>query len=185
MRRMVTCFILLSITLQVFAQNRDSLRLVLTAMKDDTAKVLKYYEYGDLFSGDISDTATLYYDKGKALAEKLDFKRGIGAYASHYIVILNNRGEYGEALQLTKEALIIFKTLGDKKELSAAYLNIGSNGNIFQTFNRPQKTTSNQKNWQKRRVIFAYREQQIIILQEFFLIFNNTRKEKNMRKHLL
>lgn len=134
MRRTVTCFMWLGITLQVFAQNKDSLRLVLTVMKDDTTKVLKYYEYGDLFSDNVPDTATLYYNKGKALAEKLDFKKGIGAYASHYIVILNNRGEYGEALQLAKEALTIFKALDDKKELSTAYLNVGSEWQYLSDF---------------------------------------------------
>ncbi|MBX2925282.1 MAG: sensor histidine kinase [Chitinophagaceae bacterium] len=134
MRRIVTCIICLFITFQCISQDLDSLRLRLTVMKEDTTKVLTYYACGDLFVQEAPDSAAFYYNKGKALAEKLDFKKGMAAYASHYIVLLNTRGEYNEALHLAKEALAIFQTLGDKKELSTAYLNVGSEWQYLSDF---------------------------------------------------
>ncbi len=72
--------------------------------------------------------------KEKRLHEKLDFKNGIAAYASHYIVLLNNKGAFNEALELAKEALAIYKTAGDKKELAVAYLNVGSEWQYLSDF---------------------------------------------------
>lgn len=134
MRRIVTCIIYLLIGFQCISQEMDSLRLRLTVMKDDTAKVFTFYTYGNMFVQDTPDSAAFYYNKGKTLAEKLGFKKGIAAYASYYIVLLNIKGEYNEALQLTKEALAIYKTLGDKRDLSTAYLNVGNEWQYLSDF---------------------------------------------------
>lgn len=123
---MAACFVLLIASLQSLAQNRDSLRLRLAVMNEDPAKVDALYVYGETFVDENPDSAIAYYNKGRALAEKLHFKKGIAGYSSYYIVVLNNKGAYNEALQLAKEALAIYKTLGNKKDLSIGYLNVGS-----------------------------------------------------------
>src|SRR5688500_340140 len=95
-----------------YGQKNDSLLRLLQSANEDSSKVLLYYEYGEAMENNDSDSATYYYKKGKELAEKIGLKKGIGAFASHYIVILNNRGEFKEALKIAREALDIYKTSG-------------------------------------------------------------------------
>ena len=115
-------------------QKTDSLQKLLHLAKEDSSKVLLYYEYGEALENNDADSAVYYYQKGKELAEKIGFKKGIGAFASHYIVILNNRGEFKEALKIAKEALDIYKISGDKKDLAVAYLNVGSEWQYLSDF---------------------------------------------------
>ncbi|MGN6438611.1 MAG: tetratricopeptide repeat protein [Agriterribacter sp.] len=134
MQQLAVCFVLLTACLQSLAQNRDSLRLRLSVMKEDSAKVDALYVYGETFAGDNLDSAAAYYNKGRALAEKLNFKKGIAGYSSYYIVLLNNKGAYKEALAMAKEALAIYQALGNKKDLSIAYLNVGSEWQYLSDF---------------------------------------------------
>lgn len=112
----------------------DSLRTMLHKSGDDTTKALLYYQYGKLFETESPDSAVYYYNKAYELAKKLAFKRGQAAYASHYIVILNNQGKFREALALCKEALTLYEEIGDKRDLSVAYLNYGSEWQYLSDF---------------------------------------------------
>jgi two-component system NarL family sensor kinase len=112
----------------------DSLRTVLYKSGDDTTKALLYYQYGKLFETDNPDTAVHYYNKAYELSKKLTFKKGQAAYASYYIVILNNQGKFREALALCKEALTLYEEMGDKRDLSVAYLNYGSEWQYLSDF---------------------------------------------------
>jgi two-component system NarL family sensor kinase len=120
----------------IHAQNPiiDSLRNSISNAKDDTSKVFLYYEYGKQFENTHPDTALRYYNMARERSVVLNFFRGQTAYASHAIVILNNRGKFREALELCKEALILYKQIGSKKELSSAYLNIGSEWQYLSDF---------------------------------------------------
>ncbi|MBN8674085.1 MAG: tetratricopeptide repeat protein [Chitinophagales bacterium] len=112
----------------------DSLRAVLYKSGNDTTKALLYYQYGKLFETDNPDTAVFYYNKAYELSKELDFRKGQAAYASHYIVILNNQGKFREALALCKEALALYEEMGDKRDLSVAYLNYGSEWQYLSDF---------------------------------------------------
>lgn len=134
------CFnltLLFLFTLAAHAQKsnpRDSLLQLLRQAKDDTLKVNLLYEYGDIFVQEKPDSATSYFNEAKRLAQKANHPRGIAAYASHQIVVLNNRGAFKEALQVAREALEIYKQVGDKKELAVAYLNVGSEWHYLADF---------------------------------------------------
>lgn len=134
MYKIAACLLLLLATLKGTAQNRDSLRIQIAVMAEDTGKVWACYSYGETLEQESTDSAAFYYNKGRALAEKLDFKKGIAAYSSHYIVLLNNKGAYREALALAKEALAIYQNLGNKLELAVAYLNVGSEWQYLSDF---------------------------------------------------
>lgn len=134
MYRIKTFLILLLSITQARGQTIDSLRNLLDTITEDTIKVFSYYQLGDAWEPQNKDSATFYYKKGRALAEQLDFKRGIAAFSNHYIVLLNQKGLYNEALQLTQEALHIYKNIGDKKELAIAYLNIGNEWHYLSDF---------------------------------------------------
>lgn len=115
---------------------KDSLLQKINASKEDTSKVWACYIYGETLENDLPDSAAFYYKKAKALAEKIAFKRGIAAFGSHYIVILNNRGQFREALNVAKEALQLYQQEGDKKELAIANLNVGSEWQYLSDFSQ-------------------------------------------------
>lgn len=96
-------------------------------MPSDTARVAQYlrkaeeqYEKTDL------DSATFYYLKAGNLARKIKFDHGFVDFVSHYIHVLNRQGKYGEALELTLEAVKICEQIGDHSKLAAAYNNAGN-----------------------------------------------------------
>ena len=112
----------------IYAQDSEKKKAMkeLQTAKDDTTKVFKYYTLGEFFEQENPDSALFYFEKGFELAKKLDYKRGIGSYTSFAIVVLNNRGEYLKALELTKETLEHFKKYGTKRDLCIAYTNVAN-----------------------------------------------------------
>ena len=102
---LVWCALLLLISVGQSQVNRDSLRQLTTTLKDDSTKVQVFYNYGETFENDNFDSAAFYYKKAKLLAEIIGFRKGVAAFSSYYIVLLNNRGEFKEALKVAKEAL--------------------------------------------------------------------------------
>lgn len=120
--------ILLLCTGSTFAQNHvaDSLHGLLLRAGRDTQAVYLYYTYGKAIEGTQPDSAVYYYKKAKQLSEDLGYKKGIALFASHYIVVLNRRGQFREALAVTEEALDLYKEMGDDYELATAYMNVGN-----------------------------------------------------------
>jgi two-component system, NarL family, sensor kinase len=112
----------------------DSLLRIIKQSSDDTARVMLYYQYGELFESSNPDSALWYYDLARTRSKELKYQKGQAAYASNAIVILNNRGKFREALELTKEALAIYKQVGTKKDLAVAYINIGSEWQYLSDF---------------------------------------------------
>jgi two-component system, NarL family, sensor kinase len=105
---------------------QDSLWKLLQKSSADTNKVMLLLQYGELFESSSTDTALYYYRQAKALAEKLQYKKGLSTFTSYTIVILNNQGKFREALELCKENLQHWENTDNKQELAAAYINIGS-----------------------------------------------------------
>ncbi|MBL0357150.1 MAG: sensor histidine kinase [Chitinophagaceae bacterium] len=104
----------------------DSLWKLLQKSSTDTNRVLLLLQYGELFETGNTDTAMFYYKQAKALAEQLQYKKGLSAYTSYSIVILNNQGKFREALELCKENIQRWEGTGNKQEMAAAYINVGS-----------------------------------------------------------
>lgn len=128
MKKLLLFFFVLKVQL-VFSQSerlRDSLRILITKQTVDTSKALLYYEYGETFESENADSAFFYYKKGKEISDKLNYVKGIGAYVSYSILILNNQGKFKEALKLCTDLLEFLENGGSKKEMAAAYINAGS-----------------------------------------------------------
>ncbi len=115
-------------------QEADSLQGLLLRAKKDTNAVFLYYTYGNTIEDEQPDSAVYYYKKARQLSEDLDYKKGIAAFASNYIVVLNRRGQFREALAVTEEALELYKEIGDKKNLSTAYNNVGHQWHYLSDF---------------------------------------------------
>ncbi|MBN8653728.1 MAG: sensor histidine kinase [Cytophagales bacterium] len=118
----------------------DSLLRILKQLPDDTAKVMLYYQYGELFETTNPDSALWYYDLARKKSQDLNYLKGQAAYASNAIVILNNRGKFKEALGFAKEALSFYQQIGTKKDLAVANINVGSEWQYLSDFETAAKS---------------------------------------------
>lgn len=108
------------------SDEKEKLRMAIQTKPEDSIKVFTYYSYGELFELDAPDSADFYYQKGLALAKKLNSIKGQLSYASYAIVLLNHKGKYLEALELTKEAALLAEQFGYKRDLTITYVNIAN-----------------------------------------------------------
>lgn len=93
---------------------------------NDSTQIFQLYSKGEQFEQSFPDSALWYYNKAREIAQSTHYQKGIAAYASYAIVVLNNRGQFREALSLTQDALEIYLAFGSKKDQAIAYLNCGS-----------------------------------------------------------
>ncbi len=107
-------------------QVADSLQRQLSKAGRDIDAVSLYYNYGRAIEDEQPDSAVYYYKKAKRLSEDLGYKEGIAAFSSNYIVVLNRRGQFREALAVTEEALELYKEIGGDYNLTTAYMNVGN-----------------------------------------------------------
>ncbi|WP_224994415.1 tetratricopeptide repeat-containing sensor histidine kinase, partial [Cesiribacter sp. SM1] len=100
----------------------------------DSSRVLELAALGDAhFDKDQLDSATLYYKQAEKLARKIGYTRGIVQYMRDYILVLNRKGQYKEALTLAEEALELSRQLG-QADVSVAYNNIGLEYNFLANY---------------------------------------------------
>jgi signal transduction histidine kinase len=121
-----------------YSQDRkklDSLLGVINSAKHDTLKVEAFYKYGEEFESSNPDTAMHFFLKGKQLAQKIGFDKGIAVSSSYMLIVLNNKGAYKEGLEIAKEAIIIYEKRGVKKDLAIGYTNIGSQWEYLSEYN--------------------------------------------------
>jgi len=151
MRKFVPIWLLFIVqSFSVAAQvtiKKDSLFSAMQSMKEDSILVEQLYIYGELFEDEIPDTAAFYFKKAKALAQKIGYKKGEAAFSSRYIVLLNKQGAFREALIVAEEALEMYKTFGDKRELSVAHLNVGSEWQYLSDFAQASEYYLMAKKW--------------------------------------
>lgn len=112
-----------------FAQNRkiDSLRKVLSIMKDDTNKVNTLNILSHKLEGTGSyDSSLLYAHTAEALAEKTGFENGLAKAYIHIGNIYIDRGNYPLALEYENKALTISREKENEAGISTALGNIGN-----------------------------------------------------------
>ncbi|HVS96791.1 MAG TPA: tetratricopeptide repeat protein [Puia sp.] len=110
------------------AQDRipDSLRVLLQNGRQDTDRVTALLSVGDHYSIRRPDSAVFYFESARALAQRLHWPRGIAAYDSHIIQVLNDRGDYQGALRLCLEAIRIYADSGTREDRVRAYNNVAN-----------------------------------------------------------
>jgi two-component system, NarL family, sensor kinase len=117
-------------------QIKDSLQYKMEFEKNDTIRVVAYYDYGDLYVGENNDSAFFYFDQGKQLAQKKENKY-LEAFAhGYYIVPLNDRGKYKEALQICLDAeKLLIESNAKPKDFIRVYNNIANEWQYLGSFN--------------------------------------------------
>ena len=118
------------------ARTIDSLKQVIKTAKHDTTRISAYYAWGDVYLYLIPDTAMIYYEKSKALAEKfLAFKlssnvaytakKQLANALNNIGYIYSNQGDIPKAIEYYNKSLKIQEDIGDKNGLASCYYNIG------------------------------------------------------------
>ncbi|HNW50515.1 MAG TPA: sensor histidine kinase [Prolixibacteraceae bacterium] len=116
----------------------DSLIQTIRVSPDDTAKVSCLNELSWLFRIEKPDSAFIYANKAKSLAEKINFKAGIATSLSRIGEIERIRGNYNQAITAAIHALEIEKEINHaygigraNEQLTLLYTNVGQTENAI------------------------------------------------------
>jgi len=103
----------------------DSLNQVVSSTNQDTNTVNALIELSGQYRSSSPDSAIIFGNQAKSLAEKLNFQKGVGYSLKAIGLVYNIQGNYVEALRVWKQALQVFEE--NKIEVGAANMlnNIG------------------------------------------------------------
>lgn len=99
--------------------------LKINTMRDDTAKVNLINKIADEFRDFDTEKGLFYANKALALAQKLNYKLGIGEAHKALGIIYYRMGIYDASLDNNLKAISIFEELNEKLLLCKSYNNIG------------------------------------------------------------
>lgn len=129
MNRSVLLFFLLHFTsASAFSQQaaRDSLVSLALAAPMDSSRVLLLNEVATSLREVEGNRALQYAEEAMVLAEKLQYKRGLGKVQANIGWMYYRQGKYSKALKISADALEINQQVGDKREVANCLINIGA-----------------------------------------------------------
>ncbi len=104
----------------------DSLQSLLQKDGEDTNRVNHLNSLcREYLNNGINDSAHRYGERAQMLAQKINFKKGIGQSYHNIGLTYFHEGNYSESLKNNLFSLKIKKDIGDKKEIGLSYNNIG------------------------------------------------------------
>ena len=127
-RILFSALLILFFSVYLFAEQNpvDSLKKVLSTQADDANKVNTLIDLSVKYRATSADTAMIYAEQAKSLAEKINYGKGLGYALKAIGIVYNMRSDYVNALQAWKEALSIFERDSIKVGISNMYNNIGA-----------------------------------------------------------
>lgn len=111
-----------------YAQNQkliDSLQAELSHLPKDTNRVDYLNALAFEYRSTNLDTAFLLVDEAVALAEKLNYKRGLALAYNHYGILYKNKQNYTESVNWHQKSLAIKMELKDFTGMASSYNNLG------------------------------------------------------------
>lgn len=123
--RWLIFFLAMIIAVLTHAQ-RDSLLGIARSTNVDTTKVWALMEAGKLYLQSQPDSAVYFISQSLAVAERTNFERGIAKCRINRAYAYNNLGRYKASVADCQIAIPICRRLGMKKELVAAFNNMGN-----------------------------------------------------------
>jgi signal transduction histidine kinase/tetratricopeptide (TPR) repeat protein len=120
MRKLIVLLILLDCccsTISAQDKKTDSLRQVLSTVKEDTGKVLLMADIATSFLYSIPDTALFIAQQGLQLADKIDFKKGQILCLRLTGNVFQNTGNYPRALKVYLQAFKIAEEINDDQTM--------------------------------------------------------------------
>jgi serine phosphatase RsbU (regulator of sigma subunit) len=131
MKKIVTLLLIIGSILPEtsFSQSQeiDSLKQVLKAASQDTNRVNALKKLGNLMGLNIGsyDTAIVYYNQSLALAQKLNYKKGMAGCLVNLGIVSRRQSNYPQALSYYFKAEKILSEINHKIFLSNCYIGIG------------------------------------------------------------
>jgi signal transduction histidine kinase len=104
------------------ADKKEGLIAIIKKAKLDTNTVWALFDYGRIMSDESVDSAAIYYKKGLALSEKINFKKGVSSYYTNIIYLVGYRNkDKAEGLKIANEYVNFAKKEKNDKFLARAY----------------------------------------------------------------
>jgi two-component system, NarL family, sensor kinase len=123
---LIAFFLLNFFTARSQQTSKDSLFRLLQSTPANKAKVLLYLQFGETFQVTNPDSAGFYYQKAKALANRLNDKEALSKYLSYQINLFNQKAEFDQGLAAAQEDALIAEQLKDPKILIEAYNDVAN-----------------------------------------------------------
>ncbi len=114
--------------------NKQGLLKRIQSKLPDSTTVEAFLKYGELYENSDPDSALFYFNKAIEVSRKIDYPKGEAYTSSYLLPIYNNRGLFKEGLKIALEALEIYKKVGNNKDLSSGYINVGSEWEYFSEY---------------------------------------------------
>jgi len=109
---------------QTFDDYVDSLKLILSTAKDDTAKVLLLADLSFDYQVFQVDTSIRYSQRAISLARQLNYKKGEAAALYSYGYALWISGNYDKAIEMALKALNLYRDLQNVKMIASSYIQL-------------------------------------------------------------
>ncbi len=116
-----------------FSQNTkqiDSLKVLIEKQDNDSTAVNNLLNIASLLSQTASDSSMAYSNRAIVLAQKINFKKGLGYAYKNMGLVHYFKGEYSDGLLFWKKSLAIFEEIDDESGISNLLNNIGA---VYQT----------------------------------------------------
>jgi two-component system NarL family sensor kinase len=128
MRAALSILICLMLMAGTHAQDhsQDSLLKLLSVAKEDSGKVELLYAIADGFVNSAPDRARDYIRQGKALSEKLDYKKGILRSYRLISYVLSYQSKFDSVIYYNKQLLEIARKNKDSFNIGVSLFNIGT-----------------------------------------------------------
>jgi two-component system, NtrC family, sensor kinase len=127
MKTLTFTLILLALSTFGFAQNRqaDSLKHELAIAKADTSRVLIIAQLCNSYRNSKPDSALFFGEKGMALAEKINFPKGMVRNTNAYGHVLRDLGNVPKSMAMQFKALQMAKENNLLEEIGRSLQNLG------------------------------------------------------------
>jgi signal transduction histidine kinase len=131
MRTLFTWWILFSLPVSLFAQRTDQARKVdsllqlLAVSKADTGRAMILLTLASWYETNNQDSSAYYLQRGKELAESLQYDKGIYYYYQQGAVLAYTKGNYNEALDISAKGLALARKLKDSIKVLTMLNNFG------------------------------------------------------------
>jgi tetratricopeptide (TPR) repeat protein len=126
-QKLFVIFILLNCYVRVFSLNQhkiDSLQHIIQTSEIDTIIFWGHIKKAEYFLREIPDSALNNCEKALFIAQKTNYKKGIGEALGWLAYIESSKGNINQAIDYNKRAILIFGEINDRKNKATTLSNL-------------------------------------------------------------
>ena len=123
---LIAFFLLNFFTANCQQRLKDSLASLIKNTPENKEKIEIYLDYGKSLAGSNPDSAEIFYEKAKELAERLNDLKGMSKYLSYQINLFNQKAQFEEGLTAAQKDVAIAQQSKDPKILIEAYNDVAN-----------------------------------------------------------